>query len=146
MQPNIHVSWPAILGAVALAFCFGGLWYGPLFGRTWGRLMGFPPDFKPTPGQLKRAFFLQALGCFLTAYVMTFSLKIWLPSTWMLGDDGPRWMYGVYAAIFTWLGFYVPLQLGKVSWENRPWKLFFINAGHDLINLNLICQVIAHSR
>ena len=38
MHPDIHVNWPAIIGAVAAAFTFGGVWYGPLFGKTWGGL------------------------------------------------------------------------------------------------------------
>lgn len=145
-EPNIHVNWPAIVGAVAAAFAFGGLWYGPLFGKTWAKLMNFPADFKPAPGAMKQAFALQLLGALLTSYVMTFSLKVWLPSTWGLGPDGPHYMFGIYAGVFTWLGFYVPLQLGKVSWEGRPWKLFLINTTHDFINLQLICGILAHWR
>jgi hypothetical protein len=147
MNPQIHVNWFAVAGAVVAAFAFGGVWYGPLWGKTWGGLMGMDMSKPPAPAVMKRAFANQLVGTFLTAYVMTFSLKVWMPSVWGLGPDmGPYYMYGLYAGFFTWLGFYVPLQLSKVSWEGRPWKLFFINAGHDFINLQIIAQILAHWR
>jgi hypothetical protein len=36
------------------------------------------------------------------------------------------------AGIFTWLGFYLPVDLNRVAWENATWKLFFINTTYHL--------------
>lgn len=33
------ISWPAVGLAALATFLLGGLWYGPLFGRPWQRLM-----------------------------------------------------------------------------------------------------------
>ena len=146
MQPNLHLHWPAILAAVATAFAFGGVWYGPLLGKTWAGLMGMPPDFKPAPGAMKQAFACQLIGTLLTTYVLAHSVQVWRPSVWGVGPDGPDRLYGFFCGFFTWIGFYVPLQLGKISWEGRPWKLFSINSAHDFINLQIISQILAHWR
>jgi len=143
MQPQLHLHWPAIVAAVAAAFVFGGAWYGPLFGKTWAGLMGMPADFKPAPDQMRKSMILQLVGTFLTTYVLAHSVQVWRPSAWGVGADSPSHVYGFFGGFFTWVGFYIPLQLGKVSWENRPWKLFFINAGHDFINLQIIAQILA---
>jgi hypothetical protein len=39
------------------------------------------------------------------------------------------------AAFFTWLGFYLPVDLNRVAWEMKSWKLFFINTGYHLVAL-----------
>lgn len=146
MKPEIVLHWPAIAAAVVAAFAFGGVWYGPLFGKTWGALMGMPMDRKPEPAVMKRAFANQLVGTFLTAFVLAHSVSVWRPSVWGAGADAPSVTYGFLCGFFTWLGFYVPLQLSKISWENRPWKLFFINAAHDFISLQFISQILAHWR
>src|SRR6185436_14843632 len=108
-EPNIVINWAAIAACVVAGMVFGFLWYGPIWGKTWGRLMGFPADFKPTPGHMKKALVLQALSLFLIAYVLAHSGQIWRPSVWgFQGDEGPDFMWGFMSAFFTWLGFFLP--------------------------------------
>jgi hypothetical protein len=148
MQPNIVLNWPAMLAALAASFVFGFLWYGPLFGKTWAKMMGMKMDKKPEKGFMMKALGLQILGTLLTVYVLAHSVQVWRPSVWSPGanDGGSDLMYGLMAAFFTWLGFFVPMQFGKVSWEMRPWKLFFLNCSHDFLNLLIICEILAHWR
>ena len=133
--------------ALVAAFFFGFLWYGPLFGRTWAGLMGMSmEDCKPQPVEMGRSIALQVVGLFLTVYVLAHSVQVWRPSVWGAGQDGPSSHYGFFGGLFTWLGFYVPLQLGKVAWERRPWKLFFLNTSHDFLLLQIIAQILARWR
>ena len=143
-QPHIVLNWMAIAASVVAAFVFGGIWYGPLFGMTWARLMGFTE--KPDKSKMKRGMGLQLLGTFLVTYCLAHSEQVWRGSVWGVGPDGPDAMYGFMAGFFTWLGFYVPLQLNKVGWELKPWKIFFINVGHDFINLQIIAMILAFWR
>ncbi len=145
-MPNIVINWSAIAVACLAAFIFGGIWYTPLFGATWAKLMGMDMTKKPEKGVMVRAFTLQIIGIFLTTYVMAHTVQVWQPSVWNAGPDMPKSMNGFYGGLFTWVGFYVPMQFGKVGWEGKPWKLFFINAGHDFINLQIIAQILAHWR
>jgi hypothetical protein len=145
-NPNIVLNPAAIGAAVLAAYIFGGIWYGPLFGKKWAKIMGMNPDQKPDPKVLKRAYLFQLVGCVLTAYVMTHVVQVWRPSAWGYEGDGPSCIYGFFAAFYTCLGFYVPLQLTKIGWENRHWKLFFINIGHDFFNLLIVAEILSYWR
>ena len=49
-------------------------------------------------------------------------------------------------AVWTWLGFFLPLQMGRVAWEFKRWGLAAINAGFDLARLLLFGFVLAYWR
>jgi len=40
----------------------------------------------------------------------------------------------------------VPLLLGGVSWENRSWKLFCINAAYYFVMLQMVAMILAFWR
>ena len=40
--------------------------------------------------------------------------------------------------------FYIPLLLGTVTWERKPWKLFALNAVYNLLNLQLIAAILTY--
>lgn len=146
-QPNLILNWPAMFASLVACFFFGFAWYGPIWGKTWAGLMGMDFSKKPDMSQMRKSLAIQVFGLFLTIYVMAHTGQVWRPSVWGVGpDQGPAFMWGFMSGIFTWLGFYVPLQLNKVAWEGRSWKLFIINTGHDFINLQIIAQILAHWR
>ena len=39
-----NINWLAVLVAALSTFILGGLWYGPLFGRTWMRASGMTEE------------------------------------------------------------------------------------------------------
>jgi hypothetical protein len=145
-HPNLTLNWLAIITAVVAAFIFAFLWYGPLFGKPWAKAMGMSMEQKPDPKQMMIALGLQLVGTFLTAFVLAHEVQIWRPSVWGVGQDASNCLYGLYAGFFTWIGFYVPMQFGKISWGGRPWRLFFINAGQDFFTLQIIAQILANWR
>jgi hypothetical protein len=137
MHPQIHLNYLAILASMAAYFVLGFLWYGPIFGKTWLAEMKKPSDCKPEPGAMRKSFTLMIIGSFLTMFVLSCTVLVWRPSFWNVGEDGPNAAYGFFAAIFSWIGFYVPVLLGQVGWEGKSWKLFFINAGYYLVGLQI---------
>ncbi len=145
-EPQFILFWPAIFAAVVAAFLFGFVWYGPLFGKTWARLMGMDVSKKPESKDMRRALIIQIFGTFLVALAMSQINQMWRPSVWRVGYDSADLIYGFCGGFTAWIGFYVPLQLNKVAWEKRPWSVFFINTGHDFLNLQLISQILAHWR
>ena len=146
MHPEIHLHYPAIAACVVASFFLGFVWYGPLFGKVWARLVGLAPDFKPSPPQMAKAMGLMVLGSFLTAYVLAHSVLVWRASTWHAGADGPSWTYGFFGGFFTWLGFYVPPLFSSVAWEGRSWKLFGINAAYHFVALQVTGAILAQWR
>ena len=147
MLPHIALNWPAILVAVVAGFVFGSVWYTVLFGRTWAKLMGMDMSKKPDKNKMTQAMILQVVGLFLTSFVLAYLVPIWRPSVWGVATpDGPAWQYGLCGGVLVWAGFFVPMQLGKVGWEMRPWKLFIINTAHDFILIQVISQILSSWR
>lgn len=146
MQPVIHLNWPAIGAAVASNIVIGFLWYGPILGNAWMKEMGIAPDFKPDVALLKRSMLLMIISALLTAIVLACGIEMMRPSTWKAGTDAPNAAYGFYAALFTWIGFYVPMLLGGVAWESRSWKWFGINAGYHFAALLAAGMILAFWR
>jgi membrane protein implicated in regulation of membrane protease activity len=48
------------------------------------------------------------------------------------------------AAFFTWLGFYFPGELGRVAWEQKSWKFFFINTGYQFLSLLVVALILIY--
>ena len=98
MQPVIDLNWLAIVASVAASFAIGGIWYGPLFGKTWARELGFPPDMKPSGAELGKGMALNIFGTLLMAYVLAHEVAVWRPSSWRVGVDESPAVYGFFAA------------------------------------------------
>jgi hypothetical protein len=140
----LGISWTAILVATVANFIVGFLWYTPLFGKVWAREMGINPEGKPTSSQMTRGLLLGIFGNFLLAYVFAHNNAAW---TFVPGmSEMPVAATIANAAIFTWLGFYVPVDLNAVAWEGKSWKLFFINAGYHLTILVVAATILVMMR
>ena len=138
MEMNINMM--AILVAVVANFFFGFLWYTVLFGKAWAVEMGFDITVKPPASVMIKGIVIMVIGNFLMAYVFAHNMKAW---TYVDGYDTMDAMGNIMsAAVFTWLGFYVPTDLGAVTWERKTWKLFFINTIYHLIMLVIAAVVL----
>jgi len=143
MEPNIQINMMAVFVAVVVCFFFGFLWFTVLFGKAWAIEMGFDPDEKPKSSAMIRGLALNTFGTFLLVWVFSHNIAVWNPATWGLKpSDIPVGMTITMAAIFTWLGFFIPVQLSSVAWAKATWKLFAINSGYHLINLFIIASII----
>lgn len=146
MPAAIHLNWLALCAVAFSHVAIGFLWYGPVFGTAWMKEMGMPPDFKPDPALLKRSMLLMVVSAFLTAVVLACAIELCRPSTWDAGEDASNALYGILVAFAVWAGFYVPMLLGSVAWENRSWRLLGINAGYHLAALLAAGMILAHWR
>jgi hypothetical protein len=142
----MHLNWLAVIAAVISSVVIGLLWYGPLLGSAWMKEMGMPADFKPDPALIKRSLLLMTFSALLTAVVLSCTIELSRPPTPDAADDTPDAIYGLIVALGAWVGFYVPLLLSGVAWENRSWKLFRINAGYHLLALLAAAMILAHWR
>ena len=144
MQPEIAVNYLAVIVCVVAGMPVGFLWFGPLFGKAWAKHMGMEEMEKPGGGAMAKSLTLYALGSLLIAWVLAHSILVWQPSTWNAGEDAAAWVYGVNGAVWTWLGFFLPLQMGRVAWEQKGWGLVAINASFDLTRLLMFGLILAY--
>jgi hypothetical protein len=140
MEMKINIA--AVLVAVVVNFVLGFIWYTPLFGKIWGKEMGYDPDMKADKGVMFKGMAFMIIGNFLFAWVLAHNIAAWqfVPG---IKEMGPL-SNALTSAIFTWLGFYLPGQLGATVWENHSWKLFGINTGYHLVSLLVVALILTH--
>ena|SRR5687768_11042480 len=144
-MPVIPINYLAILACGVSSMVVGSLWYGPLFGKPWAALMGFTPEkmaaMKKDPAgkqKMMKSYGLMFLSSLVMAYVLAHALVF---ASSYLKASGPS--AGLTAAFWNWLGFIVPVTLGTVLWDGKPWKLWAINAGHYLVSLCVMGVILA---
>ena len=139
---ELKINVVAILVAVVVNFILGFVWYTPLFGKAWGKEMGHDPNVKAETSLMVKGMVFMLIGNFLFAWVFAHNIAAWtfVPGVNQIGPLASA----LNAAIFTWLGFYVPGHLGSTVWENKSWKLFAINAGYNLVSLLAVAFILCY--
>ena len=137
---ELKINFVAILVAVVVNFIVGFIWYTPLFGKIWGKEMGYDPDMKPDKSVMFKGMAFMIIGNFLFAGVLAHNIQAWqfVPGVKEMGQLSNA----LSAAIFTWLGFYLPGELGATVWQKHSWKLFGINTGYHLASLLVVAFIL----
>lgn len=148
MDPNAanfgDLDWLAVGLSVLAMMIIGFVWYAPWFptGKVWMRNMGMDPKNPPKPpgGKMALSMVLMVIGSFLMMFVFAHTNLVYQDAfrNEDTGGDAEfelRLMDTLTGALFTWLGFIVPLNLNSVAFENKPWSMFFVNAGYYLVGL-----------
>ncbi len=136
---EMNINYIAILVAVVANFILGFIWYTPLFGKAWAKEAGLDTSVKPTTGEMARGMIIMVIGNFFLAYVLAHNMAAW---SFVPGMNEMSPISNVMSsAIFTWLGFYLPVDIGVVTWEKKSWKLFGINTGYHFMML-LVASLI----
>ncbi|MCB9252321.1 MAG: DUF1761 domain-containing protein [Flavobacteriales bacterium] len=138
MQEKINMV--AILVAVVVNFVWGFLWYTPIFGKAWGKEMGYDPNEKPDKSVLIKGMLFMVIGNFFFAWVLAHNMAAWsyVPDMDEMSKGGILFS----TALFTWLGFYFPGELGATVWSKNSWKLFAINSGYHLSSLFIVAAIL----
>ena len=136
----VPVNYLAVVGGMAVMMVLGYVWYGPLFGKKWARLMGWSVEEMQSRMQkeMAKSYGIMALGAFLLSLVMSHSLIF---AATYLGESGIS--AGLQTGFWNWLGFVVPVSIGTVLWDGKPWMLWFINAGYWLVGMCLVGILLA---
>lgn len=131
------------MGAAFVAYFVASfLWWGPLFGKKWAQHMGLRMDGRP-PMALPMA--LQALGTLLLTYVLWHVMQAFVVTHegGLVARGELDLVSALTGAFFVWLGFFVPVQLGRVAWEKASWGLFAINAFGHLVAIAVASVALA---
>lgn len=136
--------WAIIVSAIA-AIVLGGLWYGPLFGKTWMREMNISPEDmakakgdKAAGNAVAKSYGIMAITTFVMAFVLSYTVTFATTYTQTFGVVG-----GLMNGFFSWFGFVMPVSLGGVLWEHKSWKWWFITSGYYLVSLLMMSVILA---
>jgi hypothetical protein len=120
----------SVLVAALTGFVIGGLWYGPLFRTLWMKHSGMT---------FERGKQQNPVVVFGLTYVLNVIAAASLAA--LLGHNH-TWLLGAHTGLFTGVGL-VSTTLGiNYLFESRPWQLWLINAGYQVVNFTAMGTVV----
>ena len=127
------VNLIAVLGAAVAAMVIGSLWYGPLFGRHWMRLMGFSKKDMQNAKQkgIGKLYLINFLAGIVTAYVLAVLV------------EGATISAALMTGFWIWLGFFAAVMVGTILWEGKPLSLYFLNVFYWLVNVEAMAVILS---
>lgn len=136
----VPVNYLAIILSAVAAIVIGFIWYGPLFGQMWIKMMGWTKaDIKK--GQSKgmmMQYGVSAIGSLVMAYILANFLAFATAYTGIRGLNA-----GIITGFGAWLGFIAPFSLNSVLWEGKSWNLWLLNNGYSLVTLLTMGTILA---
>ena len=130
MHHIASLNWLSVLVAALSGFVIGGLWYGPLFQKPWMQLTGMTKE-KGAQASMPLTFG----GAYVLNLIGAAGLAI------LLGGNG-SWAGGLHTGLLTGL-FFIATALGVIYlFEQRPLKLWFINAGYQVVNFAAMGTIV----
>jgi len=124
MEYLMTLNWLAVVAATVATFLGGWIWYGPLFGKPWRKMMGMGAE--PDMSGMMPAMMQGVANTFMANTVMAILLAMVVPASLTAA---------LMLGLVCWVGFTLYSELGGVIWGNGnyPFKLMMINAGHGLM-------------
>ncbi len=128
-----NINFWAVLIAAASTFVVGWLWYGPLFGKKWMQLNGFTEEsLKEGDGLPMGAIMgFSFLGSLLAAFALAL----------FFGPEADL-KFGIFAGVMIsvfWIG---TSRINDVLYEKKPFELFLINTGYNLVSFIVMGMII----
>ena len=130
MHHFADINWLAVVVATVSSFALGGIWYGPLFSKAWMKLTGMTKE-------------KGAEASMAVTFGGTFALNLLIAIAIAL-LTGPH--AGLHAGLHTGLFsafFFLATSIGVIYlFEQRPLRLWLINAGYQVVNFSIMGSII----
>lgn len=125
------LNWLAIIVATVAAFILGGAWYAKgLFGGAWMQDVGLS-DEDANNANMRKTFG----GAFVLQLVAAMTLAS------ILGPES-TWLLGVRTGLILGIGILATAYGVTYIFEQRPLRLFMINAGYNVVLLAVMGAII----
>ncbi len=122
---EFQINYLAVVVAAVINMGLGFMWYGPLFGKSWMKMVGLSKE------DVKNTSMVQPMIIgFASALVMAYVLN-----NFVRMDGGGTAMAGAMVGFWIWLGFLATSFVSVVIWERKSWNLYALNSGYYLVLL-----------
>jgi hypothetical protein len=128
---SVDINWVAVIVATVAAMVIGGVWYGVL-SEQWLAAVGKTKE--EMSGSPARGYGVALVCAFVTAVTLS------AVADWAGADDVVK---GVCLGLIVWAGFILTSKAMAFVFEERPLRLFLIQAGHDVISFAVVGAIIA---
>ena len=115
------INWLAVLVGVVASNALGFLWYGPLFGETWLRMIGKKRE------ELHASSSMYAVTALASAITMV-ALGLIVHA---FGADS--FVQGLIAGVVTWVGIGATATFVYTAFEGPPTNVWMLNAAYQLV-------------
>ena len=118
-----------VLVCAALSLVIGFIWYGPLFGKLWLRVIKADDLTLKARAEMQK----QAKPLYVLQFLITL-VQVLVLATLTKGLGG---IHTLNYALLVWLSFIMPVLGGTALWNNDSKEIarvrFFIQAGYQLV-------------
>ena len=136
MAAQVTINYLSVLAAAIASMVIGFLWYVPLFGKQWIKLMKF--DDKKLKEAKKKGMGKAYALTFLTSLIMSYVLAYFVGYM-----EASTISEGAILGFWVWIGFFATTQLGIVIWEGKPVKLYLLKTLNELATLAAMGAILA---
>lgn len=137
-MPAFTANYGAVVVCAIINMALGFLWYGPLFGKPWAKMMGYDMNDKHKMKEMQKkagpAYIAMFVTSLVTAYILTHFIAYAGAKTAIDGAATGFW---------AWLGFVVPSSLANNMFGGKKINLWFIDAGYYLASLLIFGAILA---
>jgi hypothetical protein len=135
----VPINFLAVLVCAIASMALGFLWYGPLFGKHWMEWSGkTKKDMEAAKSGMIKSYVIMFIGSLVMAFVLAHALVFASTYLKMSGIEA-----GLMAGFWNWLGFVAPVTIGMVLWDGKPWKLWILTNGFQLIQLMIFGVILS---
>lgn len=131
---HVSVSWLGILVAVITAMIIGTLWYGPLFGNRWMKIVKLKRGESSPVGPMLAMIALALIQAFILAHFISYVSDFYYTYSGV--------SVGLLTAMWAYLGFVVPVLVSNTVFSKGSVDLLKINLGNQLVTLLAIGAIL----
>lgn len=133
------LNYLAILVAAFAAFAIGFLWHGPLFGKTWMKLMNITPEqMERGKEKMQKKMPLYMLLALIQQLIVAGVIAMLVSALGITTVAG-----ALMLAFWLWLGFSAAAQINGVLWEERPVNLYLFNIVYHLVIIVVATLIVS---
>ena len=128
------VNYLAVIAAIAVNMIVGAVWYSPLlFARPWMAANGFTEEQIKAQGSATRGYIVSVIA----SVVIAFAIALFAQAAGAVAA-----IDGLLLGLAAGVGFVATTSAANYIFEDRPLKLYLINAGYPVVSFTLIGLLI----
>ena len=133
-SPSVEVSWLGIALAVVAAMAIGTIWYGPLFGKKWMKLVNLKKGSASPTAPMLIMLALAIIQAFVIAHFIVY-VSYFYPTYSELS-------VGLLTGLWGFIGFVAPVLISNTVFAKGSVELLKINLGNQVITLAAIGAIL----
>jgi hypothetical protein len=131
----LPINFAASTVAALAYWGIGMLWYSPLmFGAQYQKLSGISAKKADMKKSMARMVVVSLAASFIAAVVLGLLMDMTVSTTMI---------EALMLAIWVWLGFVATILVNGVLYEQKPWSLYIIHTGYQLMGFLAMGAVLA---